>query len=188
MVPPTKRACTATAANLEDMSTNVSRRSKWMRCRAYAVVKANVSTLLAFETIERVRENNAVKPMTAPSLANGSLTKYSTKIEQVGSNEDRSVLIALATATIVRSSYSQRLLHSSLEIGFCLRHTHYFHAPFNCAKCGIHLDSMTQVTMKPWNNPISQPLCENILLCVAGGQGDKVSRILRLPGCSLTPS
>ena len=72
--------------------------------KAYAVVAANASVLLAFATVANVNEKRAVKNIVTATLAMELLTKYKTRIEVVGKREERMVLMALATATKLASS------------------------------------------------------------------------------------
>ena len=70
----------------------------------YAVVAANTSIRLALATVANVSEKSAVKSIIITSLATGSSMKYRTRIEVVGNSEERTVLMAFATATKVASS------------------------------------------------------------------------------------
>ena len=72
--------------------------------KTYAVVAANTSTLLAFVMKARIKENNVVKSIMTTNLAKGRLTKYKTKIEEVGSSEDRIVLAVPAKIMRAESS------------------------------------------------------------------------------------
>lgn len=68
------------------------------------MVAANTSIRLALATVTRVNENIAVNNMVTASLATGFLTKYKTKIDVVGSREERKVLTAFASRTTSSSS------------------------------------------------------------------------------------
>lgn len=71
---------------------------------AYAVVAANTSVLFALAMMARVNEKIVVKTMMKASLFRGLLKKYNTSIDVVGNNDERTVLMALATAAKTASS------------------------------------------------------------------------------------
>lgn len=72
--------------------------------KAYAVVAANASVLLAFATVANVNEKSAVKTIVTATLAMELSTKYRTRIEVAGKREERTVLMALAITTKLASS------------------------------------------------------------------------------------
>jgi len=119
----------------------------------YAVVAANVSTLLALVMSASVVENSVVNVMIAHSLTSGFVTKYKMKIEIVGRRDPRMVLIALATETKDSSLYSHSPFSLSPEIGFYLESNLY---PSHHA-LGQYLDSIPGPAMKPWNQFIRHP-------------------------------
>jgi hypothetical protein len=65
-----------------------------------------------------VTANRVVNAMIAPSLARGFDTKYRMKMEKAGRRDERTVLMALATAAKVSSLYSHSPASLSPEIGF----------------------------------------------------------------------
>ena len=93
---------TCTAANLQYF--NQSFCNIHVSQKTYVVVAAKTSTLLTFATVVNIRQKRTVNIIETASLARGRWTKYSMRMDMVGSRAASIVLIALTAATIVLSS------------------------------------------------------------------------------------
>lgn len=71
-----------------------------MRIGTNAVVAAKTSILLAFVNMDSTDEKTVVNTMIAASRATGLCRKYSRKMDVLGSNDERRVLMTLTAALI----------------------------------------------------------------------------------------